>query len=302
MWVPERASVDKVAYRQANLPHGIRMTIVHHVHFWFWENMLRHFVDYVLCLTYLSSLYGVFLNWGIDHPNDNEQRDRRNSKKKKRDSLFLQRCRFLQIWEKGVFKMACESREEQKCQMRKDKCAVSWGGGVRLQNNIKTKFRNIHYEEIKQIFSGYGQRTGNIRMISKETIYKNTNHQQMRKESIIINRNTLLHVLPLMGHLQGNFFVIVTLRLRFTIEWECAVDCALRCFWRCELSAVCWVRMCCCLCTALFLEAWTLRSVEWECAVDCVLHCFWRRECSAVPACLQYTVNSMFSLNYKVQP
>jgi hypothetical protein len=32
-----------------------------------------------------------------------------------------------------------------------------------------------------------------------------------------------------------NSFVIVTLRLHFIVEWECAVDCVLRCFWRCEL-------------------------------------------------------------------
>jgi hypothetical protein len=35
-----------------------------------------------------------------------------------------------------------------------------------------------------------------------------------------------------------NFFVIVTLRLHFIVEWECAVDCVLRCFWRHELSAI----------------------------------------------------------------
>jgi hypothetical protein len=47
--------------------------------------------------------------------------------------------------------------------------------------------------------------------------------------------------------------------------------------------------------------------VEWECAVDCVLRCSWRRELSVVTACrppktTQYTVNSTFSRNYKVQP
>jgi hypothetical protein len=66
----------------------------------------------------------------------------------------------------------------------------------------------------------------------------NTNHQQMHKESFIINRNILLHVSTLLGHLQAELFVIVTLRLHFTVEWECAVDCVLRCFWRRELSAV----------------------------------------------------------------
>jgi hypothetical protein len=32
---------------------------------------------------------------------------------------------------------------------------------------------------------------------------KNTNHQQMHKETFIINRNTLLHVSTLLGHLQA---------------------------------------------------------------------------------------------------
>jgi hypothetical protein len=67
---------------------------------------------------------------------------------------------------------------------------------------------------------------------------KSTNHQQMHKESFIINRNTLLHVSNLLGRLQGELFFTVTLGLHFTVEWECAVDCVLRCFWRRELSAV----------------------------------------------------------------
>jgi hypothetical protein len=49
-------------------------------------------------------------------------------------------------------------------------------------------------------------------------IFKNTNHQQMHKESLIINRNTLLHVSTLLGHLQGELLVTVTLRLHFTVE------------------------------------------------------------------------------------
>jgi hypothetical protein len=51
---------------------------------------------------------------------------------------------------------------------------------------------------------------------------KSTNHQQMHKESFIINSNTLLHVSTLLGHRQGELFVIVTLRLHFRVEWECA--------------------------------------------------------------------------------
>jgi exonuclease I len=49
-------------------------------------------------------------------------------------------------------------------------------------------------------------------------VFQNTNHQQMHKESFIINRNTLLHVSTLLGHLQGETFVIVTLELHFTVE------------------------------------------------------------------------------------
>jgi hypothetical protein len=47
---------------------------------------------------------------------------------------------------------------------------------------------------------------------------KNINHQQMHKESFIINCNTLLHVSTLPGHLQGELFVTVTLRLHFIDE------------------------------------------------------------------------------------
>jgi hypothetical protein len=83
----------------------------------------------------------------------------------------------------------------------------------------------------------------------------------MHKEGFIINRNTLLHVSTLLGHLQGELFITITLSLHFTVEWECAVDCVLHCFWRHELSVV--------------------RA----CAVDCVLRCFWRRELSVVRAC-----------------
>jgi hypothetical protein len=54
--------------------------------------------------------------------------------------------------------------------------------------------------------------------MSVHYIIQNTNHQQMHKESCIINRNTLLHVSILLGHLQGELFVTVTLRLHFTVE------------------------------------------------------------------------------------
>jgi hypothetical protein len=47
----------------------------------------------------------------------------------------------------------------------------------------------------------------NVTIINKQVqSYKNTNYQQMHKETFIINRNTLLHVSTLLGHLQGEFF------------------------------------------------------------------------------------------------
>jgi hypothetical protein len=40
----------------------------------------------------------------------------------------------------------------------------------------------------------------------------------MHKDSFIINRNTLLHVSALLGHLQGEPFVTVKLGLHFIVE------------------------------------------------------------------------------------
>jgi hypothetical protein len=37
-------------------------------------------------------------------------------------------------------------------------------------------------------------------------------------KSFFINCNTLLHVSTLLGHLQGELSVVVTLRLHFTVE------------------------------------------------------------------------------------
>jgi hypothetical protein len=67
-----------------------------------------------------------------------------------------------------------------------------------------------------------------------------------------------------------NFFVIVTLRLHFVVEWECAVDCVLRYFWRRELCGP---------------------------GLQC-RHGPRRVHASST----QSTVNSTFPLNYKVQP
>jgi hypothetical protein len=42
--------------------------------------------------------------------------------------------------------------------------------------------------------------------MSVHYIIQNTNHQQMHKESFIINCNTLVHVSTVLGHLQGELF------------------------------------------------------------------------------------------------
>jgi hypothetical protein len=53
-----------------------------------------------------------------------------------------------------------------------------------------------------------------------------------------MNYNTLLHVLTLLGHLQGETFRCRYTRLHYTVKRECAVDCALHHLWRRELLVV----------------------------------------------------------------
>jgi hypothetical protein len=94
-------------------------------------------------------------------------------------------------------------------------------------------------------------------------VYWNTNHQQMHKESFIINCNTLLHVSTPLGHLQGEFSL--------PLHWGCTLQLSenvlLTVYWRRELSAV--------------------RPDRGE---------------FTLPKTTQYTVNSAFSLKNKVQP
>jgi hypothetical protein len=47
---------------------------------------------------------------------------------------------------------------------------------------------------------------------------KTINHQQNAQRGFFLTCNTLLHVSTLLGHLQGELFVVVTLRLHFIIE------------------------------------------------------------------------------------
>jgi hypothetical protein len=67
---------------------------------------------------------------------------------------------------------------------------------------------------------------------------KNIKHQQMHKEFLFVNYNTLLHVSTLLGHLQGETFRCHYTRLHYTVERECAVDRALCRLWRRELFVV----------------------------------------------------------------
>jgi hypothetical protein len=59
-------------------------------------------------------------------------------------------------------------------------------------------------------------------------IQKNFKHQRMHKEFFSVNYDTLLHVSTLLGHLQGETFRCRYTRLHYTVERECAGDCALR--------------------------------------------------------------------------
>jgi hypothetical protein len=70
--------------------------------------------------------------------------------------------------------------------------------------------------------------------MSVHCIIQNTNHQQMHKESFTINRNTLLHVSTLLGHLQGELF----LPLHEGCTLYLSENVLLTVYWRRELSAV----------------------------------------------------------------
>jgi hypothetical protein len=96
----------------------------------------------------------------------------------------------------------------------------------------------------------------------KYCIPKNTYHQQMRKEGFVINRNTLLHVSTLLGHLQGEHHQGLYLSLHIkSIRFVVGLN---------NIS----------------------RTHYQENGPD-------RRQFTP-PKATQYTVNSTFSLNYKV--
>jgi hypothetical protein len=62
---------------------------------------------------------------------------------------------------------------------------------------------NIVFVELLQPFTITSQQNHHLRTL----LVKNTNHQQMHKESYIMNCNTLLHVSTLLDHLQGEFLL-----------------------------------------------------------------------------------------------
>jgi hypothetical protein len=68
-------------------------------------------------------------------------------------------------------------------------------------------------------------------------IQKTLNTNKCTK-SFFINYNTLLHVSTLLGQPQGETFRCRYTRLHYTVERECAVECALRRLWRRELFVV----------------------------------------------------------------
>jgi hypothetical protein len=61
-----------------------------------------------------------------------------------------------------------------------------------------------------------------------------TNKRTKRVLSSIVTQSYMFR--PCWVIFRENFFVILILRLLFIVEWECAVDCVLRCFWRRGLS------------------------------------------------------------------
>jgi alkyl hydroperoxide reductase subunit AhpC len=153
-----------------------------------------------------------------------------------------------------------------------------------LYSLISLEINFLHLSESKDSYLKFQLKGGNkiILLFSQNlghVMYKNTNHQQMHKESFIINCNTLLHVSTLLGHLHGELFVIVTLRLHFIVEWECAVDCVLRCLWRRGRD-----------------------RREFTPPVHSTQSTAHSHSTIVHASSTQYTVNSTFSLNYKVQP
>jgi hypothetical protein len=91
-----------------------------------------------------------------------------------------------------------------------------------------TNYEALHYAvSKKEQFKVWQQRD----------IQKTLNTNECTK-SFFVYYNTLLHVSTLLGHLQGETFCCRYTRLHYTVERECAVDCALRRFWRCQLFVV----------------------------------------------------------------
>jgi hypothetical protein len=65
--------------------------------------------------------------------------------------------------------------------------------------------RRDHLEIIQVIWKN-NTKCGSNNTVRGHIEFKNTDHQQMHKESFIINRNTFLHLSTLLGHLQGELF------------------------------------------------------------------------------------------------
>jgi hypothetical protein len=142
---------------------------------------------------------------------------------------FLMYCRHY-AWKtfqiETIFKIYCILKMHcARCWATRD-CQLYkywlWHNNAFMQNVCPQQQRNVRRSSCKVL-------SAVLKWMFKN---KNTNHQQMHKESFIINRNTLLHVSTLLRHLQGELF----------------------CYRYTKVALYSWVRMCCWLCTVRCLR------------------------------------------------
>jgi hypothetical protein len=98
-------------------------------------------------------------------------------------------------------------------------CPVIIGGHALFMSVLTTGLHNVHGKQkrvcllvVSVCFAPEGK---NLKLL---VLYKNTNHQQNAQREFYHQFNTPLHVSTLLGHLQEELFVIVTLRLHFIVE------------------------------------------------------------------------------------
>jgi hypothetical protein len=112
---------------------------------------------------------------------------------------------------RGKLYSKIDRRATLECLM-KCKCPSAYVKGLKV--NLRANYWDPKDDTIDLQVEYYNLKSG----FCKPHFIQKHYHQQMHKESIIINCNTLLHVSTLLGHLQGELSVIVTLRLHFIVE------------------------------------------------------------------------------------